>query len=190
MRSIEQEATSLNALGLGIDLILTGEKIEFDPEKKVNKKDDYVNYEFAVKIVDAYADDLLAAYRAIEALEEENSSLQKDLDDAVKAAETANGQVRKLLDGDKELENAEKLLAKFEQQMETLAKGKEMDKTTISKLTAQVNELIALKETVPQLEADVNAVLENLRTYFAEEGIPMEDDGYDDYEDGYGEYPE
>lgn len=179
MRSIEHEATSLNEFGLSVDRIMTGDKIEFDPVKKINKREDYVPSDFATKIVDAYAEDLLAAYRVIEALEEENATLAQIKEEAETAAETANGQVKKLLEGERELANAEKLLAKFEQQMETLAKGKEMDRTMIQQLKAQVNELIGLRDTVPQLEAEVNQILENLRSYFAEEGIPMEDDDYD-----------
>lgn len=183
MRSIEHEATSLNEFGLSVDMIMTGEKIEFDPVKKLNKREEYVPSDFTTKIVDAYAEDLLAAYRVIESLEEENEALAQMKEEAETAAETANSQVKKLLEGERELANAEKLLAKFEQQMETLAKGKEMDRTMIQQLKAQVSELIVLRDTVPQLEAEVNQILENLRSYFAEEGIPMEDD--DDY--GYQE---
>lgn len=181
MRTIEQETTALNEYGLGLDLILSGEKAEIDPETKINaKKNKYILHDVATKIIDAYAEDLLTAYRAIEELEGEIDRLSADLDETSKAVQTSNGQVKKLLAGEQELANAEKLLAKFEQQMDTLAKGKEMDKTVINNLTAQVNELIELRDTVPQLEADVNAVLENLRTYFEEEGIPMDDGEYDD----------
>ena len=58
-------------------------------------------------------------------------------------------------------------------------------------LKGQVSELNHLKETVPQLEADVNQVLANLRMYLEEEGIPLSPDTYEgsddygDYEDGY-----
>lgn len=185
MNTITQDMTALNEFGLTIDLIMSGEKCEFDPETKVNaRKEKYVRHEFASHIVDAYAEDLLAAYRAIEELEAKNAALTEELTDATNTAQKTNGQVHKLLAGQKEFAGAEKLLAKFEHQMEAFAKDKQMDKTTIENLRKQVEELAALRDTVPQLEADVNEVLDNLRRYFEEEGIPF-DDEEGDYDDDY-----
>lgn len=187
MKTITQDSTSLHEFGLTLDLILSGEKCEFDPETKVNaRKEKYVLHEFATRLVDAYADDLLAAYRAVEELEAENERLAGELADTASAAEKAGGQLNKVLAGEKEFAGAEKLLAKFEQQLETLIKDKKVDKTTIENLKGQVAELAELRETVPQLEAEVNEVLDNLRSYFEDEGIEIPD--YDgEYDDDYVE---
>jgi len=82
---------------------------------------------------------------------------------------------------------AETLLAKFENQMSTFAKDKQMDKETIEALRTQVSELMELKETVPQLEEAVNTVLANLKMYMDEEGIEtsMFEDEDDYFEDDY-----
>lgn len=173
--------TSLNEHGLTPELILNGERIEFDAEEKVNtRKNSYVRYDFAEKIINACMGDLTLAYQKIEELESELSELGANYDSMQKEAETSAGQVQKMLAGEKELGDAEKLLAKFEQQLDALAKDKASDKATIASLTTQVQELVELRDTVPQLEADVNAVLDNLRSYFAEEGIDIPGDAFDD----------
>ena len=43
-----------------------------------------------------------------------------------------------------------------------------------------MNELVALREEVPQLRADVDQVLKNLQSYFEEEGLDMYPQGYSD----------
>ena len=181
MRAITPEQTSLSELGMTLDIVLSGEKVDFDPETKINKRaNDYVLLDFAKKVADAYADDLLAAYRAIEELEQEVDQLREELGETAQAAETSAGQAKQLLKGEQEFADAEKLLAKFEQQLEAFAADKRIDKETIEKLNRQVRELKELGEKVPQLEADVNEVLANLRSYFEEEGISMPDPGEDD----------
>lgn len=180
MKTIASESTALSQFGLTVDLILSGEQFEFDPEKKLARKEDYVKYEFAKRLVDACNADLLDAYRAIEELEKENARLSSQIGEATEGAERSAKQVRQVLKGEQDLANAEKLLAKFEQQLTTLANDKQADKHMIQQLNAQVEELITLRDTVPQLEEDVNTVLENLRSYFAEEGIPMDEGDYDD----------
>lgn len=181
MRSINPDTTSLKDFNLTLDVILNGEKAEFEPEKKVMpRKVDYVQCDFATKVVDAYANDLLEAYRAIEALEAENDRLREESAESAKAAEASTAQVRKILQGDQKFADAEKLLAKFEQQLETLAKDKQADKSTIEALRSQVVELNELKHTVPKLQEDVNHVLDNLRGYFEAEGLEMPGDDYDD----------
>lgn len=174
MKSITADMTSLHGFDMDPDLILSGERAEFDPEPKPSRKEAYVRHEFAKKLVDAYADDLLLAYRTIEELEAENEALKAEAEEQAKAAEASASQVRQLLKGEQGLADAEKLLAKFEHQLEALANDKRTDKSTIQELSAQVNELLALKETVPQLEEDVNTVLENLRSYFSEAGIDLD----------------
>lgn len=188
MKRIVSEQTSLHDLGMSVETILAGDNhVEVEPEAKVNRKERYLRYDFATKIMDAYGDDLLAAYRVIEELEAENEALQEELKQATDAANKASEQVRSVLAKEKEVQAAETMLAKFESQMSTFAKDKQMDKETIEALRTQVSELMELKETVPQLEEAVNTVLANLKMYMDEEGIEtsMFEDEDDYFEDDY-----
>lgn len=184
--------TALSEYGMTPDVILGGEQIEFDPEAKVNaRKEKYVLYDFAKKLVDACISDLVDAYRTIEELEGQNTDLSTQASEAADAANKSSDQVRRVLAKNQEFQAAEQMLAKVEQQLDTFARDKKMDEETIQglrsqveNLKGQVTELNHLKETVPQLEADVNQVLADLRSYMEEEGIPVEDtvpgDGYED----------
>ena len=188
--------TALSEYGMTPDVILGGEQIEFDPEAKVNaRKEKYVLYDFAKKLVDACISDLVDAYRTIEELEGQNTDLSTQASEAADAANKSSDQVRRVLAKNKEFQAAEQMLAKVEQQLDTFARDKKMDEETIQglrsqveNLKGQVTELNHLKETVPQLEADVNQVLADLRSYMEEEGIPVDDIPVDDMapEDGYG----
>lgn len=186
--------TALSEYGMTPDVILGGEQIEFDPEAKVMpRKEKYVLYDFAKKLVDACISDLVDAYRTIEELEGQNTDLSTQASEAADAANKSSDQVRRVLAKNQEFQAAEQMLAKVEQQLDTFARDKKMDEETIQglrsqveNLKGQVTELNHLKETVPQLEADVNQVLADLRSYMEEEGIPVEDmvpeEGYG-YED-------
>lgn len=183
--------TALSEYGMTPDVILGGEQIEFDPEAKVNaRKEKYVLYDFAKKLVDACISDLVDAYRTIEELEGQNTDLSTQASEAADAANKSSDQVRRVLAKNQEFQAAEQMLAKVEQQLDTFARDKKMDEETIQglrsqveNLKGQVTELNHLKETVPQLEADVNQVLADLRSYMEEEGIPVDDMAP---EDGYG----
>lgn len=183
--------TALSEYGMTPDVILGGEQIEFDPEAKVNaRKEKYVLYDFAKKLVDACISDLVDAYRTIEELERQNTDLSTQASEAADAANKSSDQVRRVLAKNQEFQAAEQMLAKVEQQLDTFARDKKMDEETIQglrsqveNLKGQVTELNHLKETVPQLEADVNQVLADLRSYMEEEGIPVDDMAP---EDGYG----
>lgn len=177
MERITAEMTALNETFKGFtpDAILGGERLEYEPAAKVTRKDDYVLYDFAVSMTDACVSDLAAAYRTIGEMENEIADLKAQLSEASVRAENSAGQVQKVLAGQEEFKDAERLLATFEEQLDMLANDKQADKALIADLNAQVQELLDLKDTVPQLEADVNAVLANLRTYFEDEGIPMPD---------------
>lgn len=175
--------TALSEYGMTPDVILGGEQIEFDPEAKVNaRKEKYVLYDFAKKLVDACISDLVDAYRTIEELEGQNTDLSTQASEAADAANKSSDQVRRVLAKNQEFQAAEQMLAKVEQQLDTFARDKKMDEETIQglrsqveNLKGQVTELNHLKETVPQLEADVNQVLADLRSYMEEEGIPVDD---------------
>lgn len=175
--------TALSEYGMTPDVILGGEQIEFDPEAKVNaRKEKYVLYDFAKKLVDACISDLVDAYRTIEELEGQNTDLSTQASEAADAANKSSDQVRRVLAKNHEFQAAEQMLAKVEQQLDTFARDKKMDEETIQglrsqveNLKGQVTELNHLKETVPQLEADVNQVLADLRSYMEEEGIPVDD---------------
>lgn len=183
--------TALSEYGMTPDVILGGEQIEFDPEAKVNaRKEKYVLYDFAKKLVDACISDLVDAYRTIEELEGQNTDLSTQASEAADAANKSSDQVRRVLAKNQEFQAAEQMLAKVEQQLDTFARDKKMDEETIQglrsqveNLKGQVTELNHLKETVPQLEADVNQVLADLRSYMEEEGIPVDDMTP---EEGYG----
>lgn len=183
--------TALSEYGMTPDVILGGEQIEFDPEAKVNaRKEKYVLYDFAKKLVDACISDLVDAYRTIEELEGQNTDLSTQASEAADAANKSSDQVRRVLAKNQEFQAAEQMLAKVEQQLDTFARDKKMDEETIQglrsqveSLKGQVTELNHLKETVPQLEADVNQVLADLRSYMEEEGIPVDDMAP---EEGYG----
>lgn len=175
--------TALSEYGMTPDVILGGEQIEFDPEAKVMpRKEKYVLYDFAKKLVDACISDLVDAYRTIEELEGQNTDLSTQASEAADAANKSSDQVRRVLAKNQEFQAAEQMLAKVEQQLDTFARDKKMDEETIQglrsqveNLKGQVTELNHLKETVPQLEADVNQVLADLRSYMEEEGIPVDD---------------
>lgn len=175
--------TALSEYGMTPDVILGGEQIEFDPEAKVNaRKEKYVLYDFAKKLVDACISDLVDAYRTIEELEGQNTDLSTQASEAADAANKSSDQVRRVLAKNQEFQAAEQMLAKVEQQLDTFARDKKMDeeaiqglRSQVENLKGQVTELNHLKETVPQLEADVNQVLADLRSYMEEEGIPVDD---------------
>lgn len=180
MKKINADTTALNAVGVTPELLLSGEGIELNPEKKVDRRGQYVQYEFAANLVNALTTDLRNAYRAIEELESDNEGLAAQLADAKDESAANAEQVRRVLAGEASLSEAEKLLATFEQQLETLAAGKKDDEALIADLKAEVNELVALREEVPQLRADVDQVLKNLQSYFEEEGLDMYPQGYSD----------
>ena len=145
MNQITADTTSLSEFGLTPDIILQGERAEFDPEAKPNpRKADYVRHDFAMKLVDAYANDLLQAYRKIEEMEHQIVDLKDEIDKITEAANKSAGQVKDMLKSNQEFDDAEKLLATFERQLEQLAQDKETDKTTIEQLRGQVKELITL----------------------------------------------
>lgn len=180
MERITADMTTLNEFGMTPEMILGGERAEIDPEPKTDKKTSYIRYDFATKLVDAYADDLLLAYRTVQEMEAEVTRLTQELSQAQSEAASSKDQAQRLLSGESSFAEAEKLLATFEQQLESLAASKQADESMIENLSAQVQELIELRDTVPQLKEDVNAVLNNLRSYFEEEGIEMPDGNYDD----------
>lgn len=187
--------TALSEFGLTPDLLINGEQIEFDPAQKVNgRKNQYVLYEFAKKLVEACTRDLAEAYRTVEELEAKNAELETQASEAADAANISSDQIRKVLAKDQDFQAAERMLAKVEQQLDTFAKDKQADQKTITELRTQVGilkeqvkdlnqmeeELNTLRQTVPQLEADVNQVLEDLRANMEAEGIPIDDLGETD----------
>lgn len=188
MKSISQENTGLHKYGLDFPAIMDGDLLEFDPVKLgAFPKGNYVDHAFASKIVETYAHDLLDAYKMIENLEAQVESLGGELKEANDAASASNAQVEQLLDGTKELQESEELLAQCESQMEAFLSKINEDDTVIRQLREQVAELNHLKETVPQLEADVNHVLENLQRHMEEEGVEFFGDSTVPDEDSYGE---
>lgn len=177
MTRIETESTALWELGkMTPDMILDGERAELDPlePKKINaRKGQYVDLNFVKKVIDAYADDLLQAYRTIQSLEEELSEAKGQSEVAVKRADTAAKQVQDMMRGDAEFQKAEQILATFEQQLETLASQKAADAAMITDLQGQLQSLLPLQDEVPRMRQDVQTVIDNLRGYFEEEGLEI-----------------
>ena len=100
MKKINADTTALNAVGVTPELLLSGEGIELNPEKKVDRRGQYVQYEFAANLVNALTTDLRNAYRAIEELESDNEGLAAQLADAKDESAANAEQVRRVLAGE------------------------------------------------------------------------------------------
>lgn len=184
MSEFKPENTELTELGLTHELIMTGERIELDPETKIKRKEKYVRMDFITKIIDAYADDLLAAYKHIESLTEQYEDVQTQLENVTDEATKSTTQLKQILASDAQFTKAEQLLATLEKRIETFVKTKKVDDATIqqlneqvSQLKTQVTEFKQSQDTVEQLKADVELVLENFQRSMEEAGINL------DYED-------
>lgn len=176
IKHIDKENTALGELGLTYDLIMDGEFAELSPEPKINRKIKYVRHEDITKIIEAYSTDLREAYKVNESLEEYLMEMKGDLDNAIKAFESTKAQLTQILQSEQSLKTTETLLGTLEEQLDKLEKAKMLDAQTIAELRQQVAELEENQSTVEDLSQEVDNILSNLRSYFDEEGIQIDDE--------------
>lgn len=175
MERIQNDATALSQMGLSIDLIKQGECLEFDEEKRINKKNKYTLLEPVAKVIDMYTKDLQAAYLMIEELEAELADNQKALDEVTEAAKKSADQVRAVLAGERKFGEAETKLAELMANVEQLRQSHADDGALIAQLRQQITEAQQLAATVPELAQDVQYVLDALEKSLAESGLNIED---------------
>lgn len=175
MERISNDATALSQMGLSVDLIKQGECLEFDEEKKINRKNKYTLLEPVAKVIDMYTKDLQQAYLTIEALEAELADSQKSLDEVTEAAKKSADQVRAVLAGERKFGEAESRLAELMASVEQLRQSHADDGALIAQLRQQIADAQQLAATVPELANDVQYVLDSLEKSLAEAGLSIDD---------------
>lgn len=175
MERISNDATALSQMGLSVDLIKQGECLEFDEEKKINRKQKYTLLEPVAKVIDMYTKDLQQAYLTIEALEAELKDSQKSLDEVTEAARKSAAQVKAVLAGEQKFGQAETRLAELMASVEQLRQSHADDGALIAQLRQQITEAQQLAATVPELAGDVQFVLDALEKSLAEAGLSIDD---------------
>lgn len=175
MERIQNETTALNSMGLTIDLVRKGECLEFDAEKKINRKKQYTLLEPVGKVIDLYTKDLQAAYNMIEQLEAELADSKKALDEVTEAARTSAQQVKMVLAGEKKFGEAENRLAELMASVEQLRQSHADDGALIANLRQQIKDAQELADTVPALASDVQFVLDALEKSLADAGLDIDD---------------
>ncbi len=175
MERIQNEATALATQGLTVDLIKQGECLEFDPEKKIDKRQKYTLLEPVTKIIEMYTKDLQQAYLTIEQMEAELAETQKSLDEVTEAARQSAQQVKQVLAGERKFGEAETKLAELMASVEQLRQSHADDGALIAQLRQQITDAQQLAETVPALAQDVQFVLDALENSLAEAGLNIDD---------------
>lgn len=173
MERIQEESTALHAMGLTTELVKQGECLEFEPEKKLNKRVKYTQLEPVTKVIDLYTKDLQAAYLTIEDLERELAENQKALEEVTAAAKQSADQVRKVIAGEKKFGEAETKLAELMASVEQLKQSHEDDGALIAQLKEQIVEAQELAEKVPEMAEDVQFVLDALQQALVNEGMDL-----------------
>lgn len=156
--------TALSQYGVTPDMILAGEEVEFDPVpmKEVNrKKGSYVNHEFALKLVQAYSDDLIEAYRVIDSMEQELSGVSANLAQTEQQTKDAAGKLNQMVAADAMIAESEKQLASLTEQLSRFMEARKHDKEA---LTALKNELAAAKEELGAAAKKTNADAQTIQT--------------------------
>lgn len=175
MERIQDDTTALSVMGLTVDLIKQGECLEFDEEKKINRKQKYTLLEPVSKVIDMYTKDLQQAYLVIEQLEAELKDNQKALDEVTEAATKSAQQVKQVLAGEKKFGDAETKLAELMASVEMLRQSHADDGALIAQLRQQITDAQKLAEEVPALAEDVQFVLDALEKSLEEAGISLDD---------------
>ncbi len=175
MERITDAMTALSAQGLTIDLIKTGEALEFEEEKKINRKNKYTLLEPVAKVIDMYTKDLQQAYLMIEALEAELADGKAALDELTEAATKSANQVKQVLAGQQKFNDAEGKLAELMASVEQLRQSHADDGALIAQLKQQITEAQNLADTVPELAKDVQFVLDALEQSLTEKGISLDE---------------
>lgn len=176
--AVDKENTKLSQYGLTYDHVLDGRKAELDPEKKTNRKEEYVLSETVNVIVGDYADDLLDAYKSNESMAEYIEELESSLSEASVAFEQSQEQVKALMQSQGELSEIENAMATMDQQMEQMASGSQQETLENEELRGELQATYAQLEServrVDTISNQVEEVMSNLEGYLEEEGIMME----------------
>lgn len=175
MERIQNETTALNSIGLTVDLIKQGEVLEFDAEKKIDKKKEYVELSLISPVMELVTKDLQAAYLTIEQLEAELADSQKALDEVTEAANRSAAQVKQVLAGEKKFRDADAKLAELMASVEQLRQSHADDGALIAQLRQQIMDAQKLAESVPELTADVQFVLDALEQSLKNAGITLDE---------------
>lgn len=175
MERIQDEMTALASQGLTIDLIKKGECLEFDPEKKIDRKQEYTLLKPVTAIIEMYTKDLQAAYLMIEQLEGELKDSQEALDEVTKAANKSAQQVKQVLAGEKRFGEAETKLAELMANVEQLRQSHADDGALIAQLRQQIIDAKNIADTVPALAEDVQFVLDSLEKSLTDAGLSLDD---------------
>ena len=182
MERITDEMTALSGMKLTIDLIKNGECLEFDPEKKIDKRKSYTLLDPVTKIIGLYTKDLQQAYQTIEQLEAELAESKKTVEQVSAAAKKSAEQVKQVLLGEKKFGEAEQKLAELMASVEELRQSHADDGALIANLKQQIEDVQSIADEVPVLKDDVQFVLNALQKSLEEAGIDPEEllDGVDD----------
>lgn len=175
MQRIQNDTTALSVMGLTVDLIKQGECLEFDEEKKINRKNKYTLLDPVTKVIDMYTKDLQAAYLVIEQLEAELAESQKALDEVTEAATKSATQVKQVLAGQQKFGEAETKLAELMASVEQLRQSHADDGALIAQLRQQITDAQNLAATVPELAQDVQYVLDSLEKSLLDYGFSLDD---------------
>lgn len=175
MERITDEMTALASQRLTIDLIKQGECLEFEAEKKINKKADYTLLAPVTAIIGMYTKDLQQAYLTIEQLEDEITDMKKAMEDVTEAAKKSADQVKQVLAGEKRFGEAETKLAELMASVEQLRQSHADDGALIANLRQQIADAQALADEVPALAQDVQMVLDALEVSLKEAGLDLDD---------------
>lgn len=175
MERIQNDATALASQDLTIELIKQGECLEFEEEKKINRKNKYTLLEPVTKVIEMYTKDLQQAYLTIEQMEAELAETQKALDEVTEAAQKSAQQVRQVLAGEKRFGDAEHKLAELMASVEKLRQSHADDGALIAQLRQQITDAQNIAATVPELAQDVQFVLDGLQNSLKEAGLDLND---------------
>lgn len=175
MERIQNEATALNSIDLTIELIKQGECLEFDEEKKINRKNKYTLLEPVTKVINMYTKDLQQAYLVIEQLEAELADTKKAFNEVTEMANRSAKQVRQVLEGEKRFTDAESKLAELMASVEQLRQSHADDGALIAQLKQQISEAQELANTVPELAQDVQFVLDAVESSLKSYGIDLDE---------------
>ena len=175
MERINDDMTALASMGLTVDLIRQGECLEFDEEKKINRKVKYTQLDMVAKVIDLYTKDLQQAYNIIEQMEGEIADTKKALDEVIAGAKKSAEQVRAVLAGQAKFGDAETKLAELMANVEKLRQSHAEDGALIAQLRQQIKDAQELAAMVPDLREDVQFVLDTLEKALAENGIDIND---------------
>lgn len=175
MQRITDDMTALASQNLTIELVLQGECLEFDPEKKIDKKQKYTLLDPVTKIIDMYTKDLQQAYTVIGQLEDELADSKKALDEVTVAAKKSADQVRAVLAGQAKFGDAEARLSELMASVEELRESNNNNNQLIAKLRQQVKDAQDMAALMPELKEDVQFVLDTLEEALAKSGISIDD---------------